>query len=113
MLSSEPLRAVVVGAGAMGAAATWCLARRGCRVTMLDRFGIGNDLASSSASETRIFRLSHVERADVRLAVRALELWHELERESGEQLLYPSGLLQRGAFALPMAEALRAEGVPG
>jgi hypothetical protein len=70
-----------------------------------------HDLASSSASETRIFRLSHVDRADVRLAVRSLELWHELEREAGERVLYTSGLLQRGAFALRMDEALRAEGV--
>jgi monomeric sarcosine oxidase len=107
----QPLRVVVVGAGAMGAAAAWELARRGCTVTLLDQFGIGNDLASSSASETRIFRLAHVDRADVRLAVQALELWHELEREAGERVLYPSGLLQRGPFALRMAEALRAEGV--
>ncbi|HVG89736.1 MAG TPA: FAD-dependent oxidoreductase, partial [Gaiellales bacterium] len=111
MLIGQPLRVVVVGAGAMGAAAAWDLARRGCAVTLLDQFGIGNDLASSSASETRIFRLSHVDRADVRLAVRSLELWHELEREAGERVLYTSGLLQRGAFALRMAEALRAEGV--
>ena len=111
MLIGQPLRVVVVGAGAMGAAAAWELARRGCAVTLLDQFGIGNDLASSSASETRIFRLAHVDRADVRLAVQALELWHELEREAGERVLYPSGLLQRGAFALRMAEALRAEGV--
>jgi sarcosine oxidase len=108
---SSALRVVVVGAGAMGAAAAWCLARRGCTVTLLDRFGIGNDLASSSASETRIFRLSHVERADVRLAVQSLELWREVERQSGEQLLYASGLLQRGPFAVRMADALRAEGV--
>ena len=47
----------------------------------------------------------------MRLAVRALELWNDLERRGGETLLRRNGLLQRGSVVPPMAAALREAGV--
>ena len=43
--------------------------------------------------------------------MRALELWNDLERRSGETLLRRNGLLQRGSVVPPMAAALREAGV--
>ena len=78
-------KAVVVGAGAMGAAAARALAERGWAVSLIEQHAIGHDLGASGHA-TRSFRLSHTEADDVRLAVRALELWNDLERRSGETL---------------------------
>ncbi len=102
--------AVVVGAGAMGAAAARALAERGWSVSLLEQHAIGHDLGGSG-HDTRSFRLSHSDAADVRLAVRALELWNDLERRGGETLLRRNGLLQRGSVVPPMAAALREAGV--
>ena len=107
----EPMStAVVVGAGAMGAAAARVLAERGWGVTLLEQHAIGHDLGGSG-HDTRSFRLSHSDADDVRLAVRALELWNDLERRGGETLLRRNGLLQRGSVVPPMAAALREAGV--
>jgi len=76
------VRVVIAGAGAMGAAAARALAERGHRVVLTDRAAIPNPIGASSA-ETRSFRLSHSDRADVRLALRALALWHDLGPRSG------------------------------
>ena len=103
-------KAVVVGAGAMGAAAARALAERGWAVSLIEQHAIGHDLGASGHA-TRSFRLSHTEADDVRLAVRALELWNDLERRGGETLLQRNGLLQRGSVVPPMAEALREAGV--
>ena len=102
--------AVVVGAGAMGAAAARALAERGWAVSLLEQHAIGHDLGGSG-HDTRSFRLSHSHADDVRLAVRALELWNDLERRSGVTLLRRNGLLQRGSVVPPMAAALREAGV--
>jgi sarcosine oxidase len=109
-VSAERRSAVVVGAGAMGAAAARVLAERGWAVTLLEQHSIGHDLGGSGHA-TRSFRLSHSDVGDVRLAVRALELWNDLERRGGETLLRRNGLLQRGSVVPPMAAALREAGV--
>ena len=109
-MSAARRTAVVVGAGAMGAAAARVLAERGWGVTLLEQHAIGHDLGGSG-HETRSFRLSHSDADDVRLAVRALELWNDLERRGGEVLLRRNGLLQRGSVVPPMAAALREAGV--
>jgi len=94
----------------MGAAAARALAERGWAVSLLEQHAIGHDLGGSG-HDTRSFRLSHSHADDVRLAVRALELWNDLERRSGVTLLRRNGLLQRGSVVPPMAAALREAGV--
>ena len=109
-MRTERRTAVVVGAGAMGAAAARVLAERGWGVTLLEQHAIGHDLGGSG-HDTRSFRLSHSDAADVRIAVRAHELWNDLERRGGQTLLGRNGLLQRGSVVPPMAAALREAGV--
>src|SRR5512139_2610394 len=92
----ERFDVVVVGVGGMGSAALHHLARRGAKVLGLDRFPGGHDRGSSHG-ETRIIRLAYFEHPDyVPLLRRAYELWRELEREAGEQLLYVTGSIEGG-----------------
>jgi len=87
---------IVLGAGGVGSAAAFHLARRGTRVLGLDRFPGGHDRGSSHG-QTRIIRKAYFEHPDyVPLLQRAYVLWHELEQEVGRQLYFPNGLIEVG-----------------
>jgi sarcosine oxidase len=87
---------IVVGLGAHGSAAAYHLAKRGQSVLGFDRFGRGHTLASFGGL-SRIIRLSYYEHASyVPLLRRAWDLWRELERDSGENLLTQTGGLYMG-----------------
>ncbi len=80
----------------MGSAALYQLARRGERVLGLDRHTPAHDRGSSHGS-SRIIRQAYFEDpAYVPLLLRAYELWEELERESGEELMTLTGGLMVG-----------------
>lgn len=104
------MRVAVVGAGAWGLPAAAELARRGHQVTLVDAFGVVNRFSSSSGA-TRLWRLSHVDRADVRLALESVQAWRRLERRTDRDLLLTRGLLWRDPNAGQVAAALAAEGV--
>lgn len=88
---------VVVGLGAVGAATLYQLARRGAKVLGIDQFSPPHDRGSSHG-ETRITRQAVGEGDDyVPLALRAHEIWRELESQTGESLLNTCGLLLIGA----------------
>jgi len=88
---------IVVGIGGMGSAAAWRLARRGRRVLGLERFVPPHEMGSSHGL-SRIIRLTYFEHPSyVPLLRRSYELWRELERLTGEQLLYITGALEIGA----------------
>lgn len=87
--------AVVVGAGAMGAATAWHLARRGRSVVLLEKFSRGH-LRGSSHGATRIFRVAYRDPLYSRLAGRAIPMWRELEETAGEVLLEQTGQLDHG-----------------
>jgi sarcosine oxidase len=90
----------------MGSAAALHLAQKGRSVLGLDRFEPPHQFGSSHGS-TRIIREAYFEHPSyVPLVQRAYELWVELEKESGRQLLLqtgglmlgdPNGVLVRGA----------------
>lgn len=87
---------IVLGCGGVGSAAAYHLARRGATVLGIDQFEGGHDRGSSHG-ETRIIRQAYFEHPDyVPLLLRAYELWRELERECGLDLLQQVGLLQIG-----------------
>jgi sarcosine oxidase len=89
--------AIVVGLGAMGSAALYQLSRRGKRVLGLEAFAPGHQLGSWHG-ESRVIRMAYYEHPDyVPLLRRAYELWSELERDSGEDLLTLTGGLMIGA----------------
>jgi len=63
------------------------------KILLLDRYGIPNDYSASN-DVNRVFRYSYGnDKFYTDMAVESLRLWQELERESKEQLLIPTGLL--------------------
>src|SRR5438874_9207642 len=98
---------IIAGLGAMGSAAAYHLSCAGLDVLGLDRFHPPHDLGSSH-SLTRIIREAYFEHPlYVPLVQRAYELWQDLERESGQKLLRPTGGLMIGplnGFLVPCAQ---------
>src|SRR2546430_5127650 len=87
---------IVVGVGAMGASTCWELARRGVRVLGLEQFDIPNTRGSSHGF-SRMIRMAYYEHPDyVPLLRRAYERWEQLEKVTGEKLLYITGGLYMG-----------------
>ena len=86
---------VVIGAGAMGSATAWWLARRGRDVVLLEQFAQGHANGSSHGG-TRIFRLAYDQPEYVRMAQAALPLWRELEDDAGRPLLDMTGAVDHG-----------------
>ena len=88
---------IVVGLGAMGSASLYHLARRGVKALGLDQFSPPHDLGSSHG-QTRIIREAYFEDPIyVPMIQRAIQLWRELEQESGHQLYLQTGGLMLGA----------------
>ena len=87
---------IVIGLGGMGSASAYHLARRGQRVLGLEQFEPLHEQGSSHGL-TRIIRLAYHEHPSyVPLLRRSYELWHELERRAGEELLITTGSLEGG-----------------
>lgn len=87
---------IVLGAGGMGSAALYHLARRGVKVLGIERFGVAHDRGSSHG-QTRIIRKAYFEHPDyVPLLLRTYELWHQLQDEFGEPLIDLCGLMLAG-----------------
>ena len=83
--------AIVVGLGAMGSAALYQLAKRGVRVLGIDRYAPPHDRGSTHG-DTRITRLAIGEGAHYTpLAKRSHEIWREIEKETGADLLTVTG----------------------
>lgn len=88
--------AIVLGLGGMGSATLYHLARRGLGVLALERFDLLHEYGSSHGL-TRIIRVAYGEgHVYVPLVRRAYELWRELERDAGEQLLHITGSIDAG-----------------
>jgi len=103
-------RIAIVGAGVMGAATAWQLARRGHDVEIHEQFHIGH-MRGSSHGRSRIVRLAYPEPEWVQFAEEAFAGWRELEAESGERLLELYGLLELvGDPATSSSNALDARG---
>jgi sarcosine oxidase len=107
--STRPIRydVAVVGLGIMGSAVAYRLAREGLRVVGLERFWPAHDRGSSSG-HTRLFRRAHFEHPGyLPLALRAEELWAEVESATSRALLLPSEALVLGSEASPMIRGSR------
>ncbi|CAN5326805.1 N-methyl-L-tryptophan oxidase [soil metagenome] len=104
----------VIGAGAMGSATAYHLARSGKSVLLLEQFEIGHENGSSHGN-SRIFRLSYEDTVYVSLARAAKPMWLDLEAEAKQKLFIPTGGLDLGYPGSPVFEdcmtAMRAEGV--
>ncbi|WP_406448921.1 FAD-dependent oxidoreductase [Streptomyces sp. NBC_01622] len=102
----------VVGAGLMGAATAWQLARQGHEVTLVEAYDIGHRRGSSHGS-SRIFRRAYADPFYVGLTGKAAEEWRELEHDSSTPLLRTTGGLDLGEGRDPegLAVTLGAAGV--
>jgi sarcosine oxidase len=88
--------AIVIGLGAMGASAACQLAARGARVLGLEQFDIPHALGSSHGF-SRMTRMAYFEHPDYVMLLRsANRLWHRLESEGGQKLIYLTGGLYLG-----------------
>lgn len=87
---------IVVGAGTMGMAAGYYLARQKRKVLLLDAFSPPHTYGSHHG-DTRINRHAYSMAAQyVPMALRAQQLWDELAEESGQQIFLPTGVLRFG-----------------
>jgi sarcosine oxidase len=98
---------IVIGVGGMGSATVYHLARRGRSVLGLEHYDIPHDMGSSHGI-TRIIRLAYYEHPSyLPLLRRAYELWRELERGAGEQLLFLTGSVDAGPLGSLVFEGSR------
>ena len=90
-MKSNPYDLIIVGLGAMGAAALWQAAKRGARVLGIDRHDPPHDQGSSHG-DTRITRLAIGEgEMYMPFIQRANDIWRELEAQTGQTLFHQSG----------------------
>lgn len=98
---------IVIGAGSMGSAACYWLAKRGYKVLGLEQFEIPHELGSY-AGQSRIIRKAYFEHPDyVPLLQRAYYNWQQLEKQTGEQVYFKTGLLYHGPANHEMVEGVR------
>jgi sarcosine oxidase len=81
---------VIIGAGAMGSAAAYHLARRGEPVVVIEQFALGHERGSSHGA-ARITRHSYADPRYARLMPAAFRAWRELEADAGEPLYIRTG----------------------
>ena len=88
---SEAFDAIVLGLGAMGSAAAYQLAKRGKKVLGIDQYAPPHTLGSTHG-DTRITRQAIGEGEEyVPLSLRSYEIWREIERLTGRDLLTVTG----------------------
>jgi monomeric sarcosine oxidase len=107
---------IVVGGGVMGLATGCALAAAGADVTVLERFSIGHEWASSHGLSRAIRHEYGPLAIYTRMVARSLTLWDELARETGRHLYTETGVLTLGSAddgqTLPGYDVLRSEGLP-
>ena len=89
-MTNQLYDAIVVGAGGMGSAAAYHLAKAGAKTLALEQFSRGHTFGSSHGN-TRIIRLVYDKPFYTELMKSSYSCWRNLERESGKTLLYTTG----------------------
>lgn len=95
-MAGKSAEVIVIGAGTMGVAAAWALARRGVDVLALEQFQYYNKMASHGG-HTRIFRHCYFEGEKyVPWTLEADRLFSELQDRTGIELQVRAGCLDIG-----------------
>jgi sarcosine oxidase len=106
---------VVIGAGAMGSAAAYHLARRGEPFVLIEQFELGHSRGSSHGA-ARITRHSYADPRYARLMPAAFRAWRELEADASESLYIRTGGVSFSPegvdYASRVAASLEELGVP-
>ena len=87
--------AIVIGAGGVGSAAAYYLAKSGQRVLLLEQFEL-NHRNGSSYGYSRVIRYTYDNPTYINLMRDAYPLWFALQEEAGEQLYVKTGGLDFG-----------------
>lgn len=90
------VQVAVVGGGVMGAATAWALAKRGTAAALIEQHASETHTLGSSHGDGRIARLAYAEDYYVELMRHSYELWADLERATGSQLVRKCGSLDFG-----------------
>ena len=98
--------AIVIGAGGMGSATAYHLAKSGADVLVLEQFQRGHTFGSSHG-ETRIIRFFYDKPFYTELMKTAYTEWHALESVSGKPLLFITGSVSIGTKGNPYGRAAR------
>lgn len=101
----------MIGAGVVGAAAALASARAGRRVALVEARSLAQAFGSSRGSARIFAPFPYPDEEHLEMGARALARWREVERESGERLLEPTGALSRGELAERALPVLQAAGV--
>ena len=95
--NTSSFETIVIGLGAMGSASVYQLSKKNNKVLGLDQFAPPHKLGSTHG-ETRITRQAIGEGEEyVPLSLRSYEIWEELERKTGKNLLTITGGLIVGS----------------
>ncbi|EKU99467.1 glycine/D-amino acid oxidase, deaminating [Leptolyngbya sp. PCC 7375] len=87
--------AIVIGAGGVGSAAAYYLAKAGQRVLLLEQFEL-NHRHGSSYGYSRVIRYTYDNPIYINLMRDAYPLWFALQEEAGEELYVKTGGLDFG-----------------
>lgn len=97
---------IVIGAGGVGSAALRSAASRGWDVVGFEQFGAAHDRGSSHG-QSRIIRAAYFEHSDyVPMALRAFEMWRELQSNAKLPVFHRSGLIQLGTLESPVIQGV-------
>jgi len=98
---------VIAGAGSMGMASGFYLSRSGAKVLLLDPGDPPHSLGAHHGA-TRLIRHAYGEGAAyVPLALRAQELWSDVERDAGLKLFERTGILNAAPAGHPFIEEVQ------
>ncbi|MCH8295949.1 N-methyl-L-tryptophan oxidase [Candidatus Poribacteria bacterium] len=89
-MSKEMYDAIVIGAGGMGSATAYHLAKSGAKTLLLEQFHRGHTFGSSHG-DTRIIRLVYEKQFYTELMKSAYAEWRALESVSGKALMFVTG----------------------
>ncbi|MEM7795267.1 MAG: N-methyl-L-tryptophan oxidase [Cyanobacteria bacterium P01_C01_bin.118] len=98
--------AIVIGAGGVGSAAAYYLAKAGQRVLLLEQFELDHR-NGSSYGYSRVIRYTYDNPIYIDLMRDAYPLWFALQEEAGEQLYVKTGGLDFGFPNTPTFQKLR------
>ncbi len=104
---------VVIGAGIFGLSTAVELARRGERVAIVDRWGSGHAVTSSTGA-SRSIRVAYDHPFYVALAEEAIAAWTMLAHDTGRNILHLTGQIDLGPQAklASLQQHVRAAGLP-
>ena len=105
-MQSHIYDAIVIGAGGMGSATAYHLAKSGADVLVLEQFQRGHTFGSSHG-ETRIIRFFYDKPFYTELMKTAYSEWRDLEAASGKQLLFITGSVNLGESGNPYMISVR------